>query len=145
MERDDELKVIASAKRYVLAEDAESYVVWDLEAGDEPIGRYSKDEVGFAEAQARFRSLRRTGRTLEPWQWVLVGAFALGLFCWIVAGAVQTALYFSGIYSPEGGPSEVFKVSNPVQAIGFRFWVGSLAVLVIEWLLRRVIAERKRP
>src|SRR5438067_11340652 len=91
---EDTPRVVWSTRRYLLVERTDSYSVMDLDAGDEPIATYPKDEVGFAQAEARFRSLRLGSFSkATPYQVVLTAVIILGLVVWVVAGAIETSLF----------------------------------------------------
>ena len=124
---------IEQTRRYVLGETDSFYGVWDAQAGSEPLEEFPLTQEGFEGAEARFRELKRADRrergvlTKALWIAMFVGAVA-----WILSGLVIVLL---GVVIDIDTPI-ISNVAFWLDALGFRLFVSSLA-LILGWVLLR--------
>ena len=133
---------ILTSRRYVLAEDADGYAIWERGGGDDPLERFPETEEGFDAAERRFRELRRTPRRTS-WQMVVSVVIVAGLALWIVGGIGFGLLTTFSIRSPLG-------ISLPllVDTAGFRLAAAgilALGAIVLLRLERRTRSEGDAP
>lgn len=125
----------------MVARDDDGFGVWrmdDLE-DDEPIERFSDDDVGYEAAAARWRALSsvpRSDRLLAALRWVVIVAAAI----WVIS-SVATGLLFlmfqGGSFDESTSIDELFQYAQLIQRSANAATLGSLAVYLVTWLDRR--------
>jgi hypothetical protein len=140
-------------RRYVLAVSPEGYGVWDKLADDpeRPVALFPQTDEGLEEAEGEFHRLTkadrpRSGRLIDTYvssagTRVLVSLVAVGVIVWIVAGAIFNIGYALGFrrfsFDQTTSPvDDLLIVTQTVEFIAFRLWVGALAALGALWLVR---------
>lgn len=132
--------VIESSHRYVLGEIPTGYGIWDRQAGNALVERFPLTEEGIELALDRFAELKRTDRR-ERWNLPRVVRIATisGASIWLVAGTLAALIFTFDLTSI--GLARTF---YGLDALGFRLAIGSLVVLAVFVLLRRLKSADSR-
>lgn len=145
MDRDLTYEVVDDSRRYALGATADFYGVWDKLAPGEPLARFPLTDEGLAQAEERFKALRRTERNYQERLAVVLGWVTLvSIGVWILAGAIFQ-IAFSGDLFPalgEGRSQAAAEFFFRLENVALQVWIGSLAGLAALWLLR---ALRRQP
>ena len=83
---------------------------------------------------------RRSGASLVH---LLGWTTLLGLAVWVVAGGVYSWLFVRAQFGSETS-YRTLRVLYVVESVGFRLWVGSMALLAVIWLKRSLGAQKGR-
>jgi hypothetical protein len=131
---DETYEVIEAGHRYVLGETPESYGIWDRQAGNELVERFPLTEEGIDLALDRFAELKWKDRG-ERWNLPRVVRIATlsGALIWLIAGTGVTLIFSFGSTS-----IGIARILYALDAFGFRLAIGSLVVLAVLVLLRRL-------
>lgn len=131
---DEPYEVIEAGHRYVLGETPESYGIWDRQAGNELVERFPLTEEGIDRALDRFAELKWRDRR-ERWNLPRVVRITTvtGALLWLVAGTAVTLIFSFGSSSVG-----LARLVYGLDALGFRLTIGSLVVLGVLVLLRRL-------
>jgi hypothetical protein len=140
VDRDLTYEVVDDSRRYALGATADFYGVWDKLAPGEPLARFPLSDEGLAQAEERFKALRRTERNYQELLPVVLGWMTLvSIAVWILAGAVFQIAFSGDLFPALGGEERsqtaaefFFRLEN----VALQVWIGSLASLAALWLLR---------
>jgi hypothetical protein len=128
---------IQAGRRYVLGYRQDFYGIWDRTVPGKPVETFELTDTGLNEARKRIAQLSSQAF------WVRVGPKALrwalfgGLALWIVGNLVILTRY--AFDTPDFGvpPGRLIyddpvwaRLSQIAQDLGFRLWVGAVAILV---------------
>jgi hypothetical protein len=139
-------RTVQTGRRYELSEGDDYYGIWDRDSPGKPLETYALTDVGLEEATRRLARLSRQDFwarfSPKALRWALFG----GLGVWLLGGLVLWIRYsFAG---PEFGipPGEIVaiyeeplwaKLAQLGQDLGFRVWIGAVAILVALRLFER--------
>ena len=139
--QEPETVVLASTRRYVFAEEGDRYLIFDLEAGTDPVATYPGDEGGYAAAEAHYDGLRRSSRTILADPVRLLGwIFAIATPLWVVNRAIVAIIVSSDRF---GGNETLYRVTSAIDEALFALVLGTLGGLLAIYIVRR-LTERDR-
>jgi fatty acid desaturase len=148
MDRDLTYEVVDDSRRYALGATADFYGVWDKQTPGEPLARFPLTDEGLAQAEERFKVLRRAERSyLDMLPLVLGWATLLGIAVWVVAGIVFQVFFTEDLFPGFGEEASqaAARFFFLVENVAFRVWIGSLASLAALWLFRALRPHPHEP
>jgi hypothetical protein len=134
-----ELQVVSTSRWLVLAETHNGYGIWrrDDDRTGPPIVEFGEGEEDFNLADREFRRRVRAIRLFSALPTVLAWCVVVGVCIWVLTSLFITLWTLSllphSLQDQIDGPPTL--VSAAV-AVSYNVWVGSLAVLIMLWLLR---------
>jgi len=126
---------ISARGQFILWEDDETYVVFDGRHPDSMVESFPHTEGGLLDAEAALRNLVRADR-LATFRIVLIWGTVVGLVAWMFSSVLIGYLQIQRFTSFGGGPGSLITASFFVVTVSRAVWVGSLAGLVLMWLVR---------
>jgi hypothetical protein len=140
-----DLQVVAANRWFVLAETRDGYGIWrgEDDRTDPPLAEFGEDEEGFAEAEREYRRRTRAIRLFAIVPTYLAWAVVVGVTLWVVAN-VLISLWSLNLIRLEtvAFDNDLFVWVQAIISVTYALWVGSLAILIMLWLLRRSRDDR---
>lgn len=110
-------------------------MLFDGRRPDSTIDTFPRTEAGVFEAEGAMRNLVRADR-LAALRIVLIWGTVMGLIAWMASSVLIGYLQVQRFTSFSGGPGSLITASLFVVTVSRAVWVGSLAGLVLMWLVR---------
>lgn len=138
-EERDASEAIARNRWFTLAVTDDGYAIWARSTDDArtPLAVFGGDDVGFADADERYRRWTRRMRLFAQLPIVLGWVVAIGVTLWFVS-TTTNVIWTLGILGGSAGsttlPPEWIR---DVISLTYALWVGALAIMVMLWLVRR--------
>ena len=135
---------ILRSRRYVLAEDADEYVITQRKSG-QVVARFPLTDEGYDAVELRFEELNRVAfqqRGTGPR--ILWGLLITGTLAWLLAGIAGALRTVGGLRLPYDG-EWVLDIVFALDIVGYRVGLGALVLLTGTVLLRAERLTREAP